>query len=226
MDKQKSCLIKFRTGTYMGHARKQLFFGKQRYPTITCPICNSYEPNTWLHVLLTCRQQHVHLLHVKRHNTFVWKIRKLLISSEKSQCYTLMNVGTFNNNPQENIVPNWLLPCTCGTQRCHCNARFRSDILCVKGLPYQNEPPTNIDQNFIIQFIEFTYCNDRFSPETLEAKANKYRPLLENITARGWKIDPRQMERCKGNIHGRTCKVQWLYLDGTIVRRCQCMSTA
>ena len=139
-DKQKSCLIKFRTGTYMGQARKQLFFGRQRFPTITCPICNSYEPDTWLHVLLTCRQQHIHSLHVKRHNKAVWEIRKLLISSEKSRCYTLMNAGTFNDNPQENTVPNWLLPCTCGTQRCHCNSRFKPDILCVKGLPYQNTP--------------------------------------------------------------------------------------
>ena len=101
-----------------------------------------------------------------------------------------MNAGTFNNNPQENTVPNWLLPCTCRTQRCHCNARFRPDILCVKGLPYQNVPPTTTDQNLTIQFIEFTYCNDRFSPETLEAKANKYRPLIESIAARGWNIDP------------------------------------
>ena len=141
IDKQKSCLIKFRTGTYMGQARKQTFFGRQRFPTITCPICNSYKPDTWLHVLLTCRQQHIHSLHVKRHNKAVWEIKKLLISSEKSRCFTLMNVGTFNDNPQENTVPNWLLPCTCGTQRCQCNSRFRPDILCVKGLPYQNEPP-------------------------------------------------------------------------------------
>ena len=47
-----------------------------------------------------------------------------------------------------------------------------------------------IDQALTIQFIEFTYCNDRFSLETLEAKANKYKPLLENIAALGWKIDP------------------------------------
>jgi hypothetical protein len=45
-DKQKSCLIKFRTGTYMGNAQKQLFFGRQTHPSITCPICNSYEPDT------------------------------------------------------------------------------------------------------------------------------------------------------------------------------------
>jgi hypothetical protein len=81
-DKQKSCLIKFRTGTYMGQAKKKTFFGRQRFPTITCPIYNSYEPDTWLHVLLTCRQQHIHSLHVKRHNKAVWEIRKLLISSE------------------------------------------------------------------------------------------------------------------------------------------------
>ena len=97
--------------------------------------------DTWLHVLLTCKQQHIHSLHVKRHNKAVWEIRKLLISSEKSRCYILMNVGSFNNAPQENTVPNWLLPCTCGTQRCHFNSRFRPDILCVKGLPYQNDPP-------------------------------------------------------------------------------------
>ena len=120
IDKQKSCLIKFRTGTYMGQARKQTFFGRQRFPTITCPICNSYKPDTWLHVLLTCRQQHIHSLHVKRHNKAVWEIMKLLISSENSQCYTLMNASSFFFvNPQEITVPNWQLPWTCETQRCH-----------------------------------------------------------------------------------------------------------
>ena len=101
-----------------------------------------------------------------------------------------MNIGTFNDNPQENTVPNWLLPCTCGTQRCHCNSQFRPDILCIKGLPCLTELPTTIDQTLTIQFIEFTYCNDRYSSETLEAKANKYKPLIENISALGWKIDP------------------------------------
>ena len=151
----------------MGQAIKQTFFGRQRFLTITYPICNSYKPDTWLHVLLTCKHQHIHSLHVKIHNKAVWEIRKLLISSENPRCYTLMNADTFDDDPQENTVPNWLLPCTCGYQRCHCNSRFRPNILCVKGLPYQNEPPTNIDQTLTIQFIEFTYCNDRFSPKTL-----------------------------------------------------------
>jgi hypothetical protein len=101
-----------------------------------------------------------------------------------------MNAGTFHNNPQENTVPSWLLPCTCNTQRCQCNAKFRPDILCVKGLPYQNCPPTNIDPNLTIQFIEFTYCNNRFSREAIEAKHHKYKPLIDSIASTGWKVAP------------------------------------
>ena len=45
-DKQKTCLIKFRTGQYMGHTRKQLFFGREAFPSRTCLICNSTDANT------------------------------------------------------------------------------------------------------------------------------------------------------------------------------------
>ena len=63
--KQKTCLVKFRTGQYMGHARKQLFFGREAYPSNTCPICNSPDADTWLHVLPKCKQQHIHALITK-----------------------------------------------------------------------------------------------------------------------------------------------------------------
>ena len=36
----------------MSNAKKQLFFGRKAYPSITCSICNSLEPNMWLYVLL------------------------------------------------------------------------------------------------------------------------------------------------------------------------------
>ena len=32
-DPQKTAILKFRTGQYMGNARKQLFFGIQRFPS-------------------------------------------------------------------------------------------------------------------------------------------------------------------------------------------------
>ena len=100
-----------------------------------------------------------------------------------------MNVGTFNGNPPENTVPPWLLPCTCGLQRCHCNARFKLDITCIKGLPYQANSSTTTENDLKIQFIEFAYCNDRFSPETITCKTEKYQPLIDNITNRGWNVE-------------------------------------
>ena len=149
----------------MGNARKQLFFGREAYPLITCSICNSLEPSTWLHVLLNCRQSHIHALRIKRHNKAVWALRKLIVLSKHSRCYILMNLGTFNDNPPENTVP-----CTCDLQRCHCNARFKPDIICVKGLPYQANPPNNLENNFKIQFNDFAYSNDRFLLETITRK--------------------------------------------------------
>lgn len=68
---QKTCLIKLRTGQYMGNARKQLFFDRERFPSITCSICNSLDPDTWLHVLLKCNQHHIHALRIKRNNKAV-----------------------------------------------------------------------------------------------------------------------------------------------------------
>jgi hypothetical protein len=85
----------------MGQARKQLFFGRQRFPTITCPICNSYEPGTWLHVLLTCRQQHIYSLHVKRHNKAVWEIKKLLISSKNPDATPLWTLAPLMTIPKK-----------------------------------------------------------------------------------------------------------------------------
>ena len=124
----------------MGHARKQLFFGKEAFPSRTCPICNSTDADTWLYILLKCKQQHIHALITKRHNRAVWEIRKLIVSARISRYYTLMNVGTHNDLPQENTVPPWLLSYICGTQRYHCNARLKPDILCIIGHSY-NHPP-------------------------------------------------------------------------------------
>ena len=101
-----------------------------------------------------------------------------------------MNAGIFNNNPPKNTVPLWLLPCTCRNQRCHGNARFKPDLLCIKRLPYQSNPPINPNNNFKIQFIEFTYCNDKFSPETITLKERKYQALIDNVKNRGWNVEP------------------------------------
>ena len=101
-----------------------------------------------------------------------------------------MNAGTFNNNPPKNTVPPWLLPCTCGLQRCHCNARFKPDIICIKGLLHQANPPTTLEDNLKIQFIEFIYSSDRFSPKAITKRTEKYQALIDNITNKGWNVEP------------------------------------
>ena len=116
-------------------------------------------------------------------------LRKLMVSSKHFRCYIIMNTRTFNDNPPKNTVLLWSLLCTCGLQRCHSNARFKLDI-CVKGLPYQANPPTILENNLKIQFIEFTYCNDRFLQETITKKTENYQPLIDNITHRGWNVEP------------------------------------
>ena len=120
-----------------------------------------------------------------------------------------MNARTFNNNPQKNTIPPWLLACTCEQQRCHCNARFKPDIQCVKGHPYNNDPPSNPSDDLTIQLIEFTYCNDIFPQETMENKTQKYQPLMNNITDLGWKVDPIIVitTRARGTTHSPSMKL-------------------
>ena len=115
--------------------------GRGAYTLNTCPICNSLDAEIWSHVLLKCKQQHVHPLITKRRNKDVWEICKLLISNKISRHYTLMKADTYNGLPRENTVPTWLLPHTCGAQRCHCNAILKHDILCTIGHPYNYPPP-------------------------------------------------------------------------------------
>jgi hypothetical protein len=73
---------------------------------------------------------------------------------------------------------------------CRCLARFKPDLLCIQGLPYQGLPPIAPNHNITIQFIEFTYCNDRFSPETITTKINKYQLLLDELQAQNWTVAP------------------------------------
>jgi hypothetical protein len=105
-------LIKFQTNQYIGNALKHLFC-LIRYLSITCSLYNTNAVDTWPHVLLTCPQQHLQALRIKRHNKAIWELRKLIISSPLSRCMILMNVGYFNENPPDNTLPPWLLPCTC-----------------------------------------------------------------------------------------------------------------
>ena len=160
-DKQKSYLIKFRTWTYTGNKCSSV---AKDIPLLRAPY------------VIRTNQIHGYMydLHVNNNIYIPFELKditKQLGKLGNSQCHP--------KNPDailswmlapsitiltKNRVPNWLLPCTCGTQRCHCNTRCRPDILCLRGLPYQNDRHVDIGPNLTIQFIEFTYCNDTFPP--------------------------------------------------------------
>jgi hypothetical protein len=181
----------------MGNAQKHIFWSEQ-YPNVNYSLCHIIEPNTWRHILLCCAKPHIHKPCINRHNKAVHhkistiNTRKLLISNTNCGCFTLINARKFNRKPQENIVPNWLLPCNCRTHsnKCQCNARLRSNILCIRNLPNNSKPPTRPQQNLTIQFIEFTYYNDRYSLDKIQEKTAKYDNLINDIKAQGWNVDP------------------------------------
>jgi hypothetical protein len=119
-----------------------------------------------------------------------------------------MNAGKTDEQPQENTVPHWLLPCTCNnqTQRCQCNAKLRPDILCIHNHLYNAEPPNQPNSTLTVQFIEFIYCNDRYSLDKINEKTAKYEGLIEDIKARGWKVDPLMVLTigARGSTHKNT----------------------
>jgi hypothetical protein len=152
----------------MGNTRKHLFWN-ELFSNVNRSLYRIIQPNTWLHILLCCTIPNIH---INRHNKAVQEICKFLISNIKSRCYILMNAGKTDGQIQENTVPHWLLPCTCNnqTQRCQCNARLRPDILCIRNHPYNAEPPTQPNPTLTVQFIAFTYCNDKYSLDKINKK--------------------------------------------------------
>ena len=90
----------------------------------------------------------------------------------------------------DNIVPPWLLPCSCIQPQCHYNAHFKPDILCAQGIPYNGTPLLHPDPNIKIQFIEFIHTNNRFADKRIQNKTNKYTPLLNEFFRQGWTVPP------------------------------------
>jgi hypothetical protein len=55
--------------------------------------------------------------------------------------------------------------------------------------PYNAEPPQEPNHTLTVQFIEFTYCNDRYSPNKIQEKTDKYLGLINDIKDRAWNVD-------------------------------------
>lgn len=132
------------------------------YATLINPTCSSMHGSI---VYI----KHLHSLSTQCHNKVVWEICTFISSSLKSRFFILMNIDRFNNNPPEPTIISWLLSYTCTIPQCHCNAQFKPNVFCICGLQYRIPPSLGPSLELTIQFIEFTYCNDKFSQDRINA---------------------------------------------------------
>jgi hypothetical protein len=84
--------------------------------------------------------------------------------------------------------------------------QYRPDLLCIHGTPYLGNPSTHLDPSVTIQFIEFTYTNDQYPEDKINAKISKYLPLINDIQMKGWKVAPLIVITAgtRGTIHNPT----------------------
>jgi hypothetical protein len=137
-----------------------------------------------------CEHPYLKGLRIARHNKVVHLITQTLQANKHNKYYTLTNAGNTNNNIQEQTVPYWLIECTCPQTRCQCHAKLRPNILCILGVPNHIPTPLAPSHTKIIQFIEFTYCHDRFPKHAITQKHAKYDPLINTIQSKGQKMNP------------------------------------
>ena len=173
----------------MGNHRKNIFWPlKFRNPN--CTLCHKNDRDTWPHLLSMCENPYLKGLRIARHNNAVHLITQTLQANKRTRYYTLTNAGNLNNTNQQQTVPNWLLECTCPQTPCQCQARLQPDILCIIGAPNHTSTPLLPTPTHTAQFIEFTYCHDRFPEQALTQKHTKYDPLINAIQNKGWKTNP------------------------------------
>jgi hypothetical protein len=56
--------------------------------------------------------------------------------------------------------------------------------------PNHTKLPILPSPNHTIQFIEFTYCHDRFPEQAYTHKHTKYDPLITTLRNNGWRANP------------------------------------
>jgi hypothetical protein len=173
----------------MGNHRKNIFW-PLIYQNPNCTLCHKNDRDTWPHLLSTCEHPYLKGLRIARRNKVVHLITQTLQANKHTRYYTLTNAGNLDNNNQDNTVPDWLINSTCTQTRCQCHAKLRLDILCILGAPIHTPTPIALSHLDTVQFIDFTYCHDRFPEQAIAQKHAIYDPLINEIRSDGWKTKP------------------------------------
>ena len=141
-------------------------FWPLKYRNPNCTLCHTNDRDTWPHLLSTCEHLYLKGLWIARHNKAVHLITQTLQANKNTRSLTLTNAGKLTNQPQDQTIPERLLKCICTQKPCQCQNKLRPDIMCILGAPKQTQTPILPFPNNTVQFIEFTYCHDRFPAQT------------------------------------------------------------
>lgn len=68
-------------------------------------------------------------------------------------------------------------------------ACLRPNILSVICASSDSHPPLSPFAANTIQFIEITYCHDKFPTVTIQEKRDKYDPLIQTIKSARWTVN-------------------------------------
>lgn len=162
---QVTQVLKFTYAQYIRDAKKHTFV-PQNLQIVNCTLCQAQTPDTCTPSTFSVPRTNKHRWRTKRHDNVEWELHKPFVSNKTSKCYTIVNVAKTNDKPQDNTIATWLLACTCNTRPCRCNLRLRSNMLLIMNHPHDVMPPTQPNENILIQFIEFTYGTfDKFPHE-------------------------------------------------------------
>lgn len=77
-----------------------------------------------------CTDRYIYGLRISRHVKVVHNIDNILLSSNLTRCYQLINVGSQHNRPCDNTLPSWFLPCECYFAHCTCLATQTRHNVC------------------------------------------------------------------------------------------------
>lgn len=78
-----------------------------------------------------CMNMYIHGLRFSKQNKAIHDTASILISNTLTRSYTLSHASTQYNQPCDNILPSWLLPCECYSSRYIFPATLRPNIMCV-----------------------------------------------------------------------------------------------
>ena len=179
----------FRSAQYMGNHRENLLWPHIR-PNPNFTLCQVNDKDTWPHLLSLCNNKFLKGLRIARYNVVAHQLTNLLKSNVYTRNCTPINASNQHGNHQDNTILPWILSCTCNTTQCECLTKLRPNIVYIQGVAYEQNGPLIPTLDLTIQIIEFTFVHDKFLDQAIQAKEDKYNPLVNAIRAHGWNIRP------------------------------------